>query len=100
MAFPKRARLPIQKFFKKRAVTRRVRGFAVKQFPAEFDYSRVGVVVSRAVAGKAVQRNRLRRIVLRVFADILPFLSNPSDILVIAEQAASQFGYNEVRNVL
>ena len=100
MAFPKRARLPVQKFLKKKAVARRAHGFLVKKFRAEFGYSRVGVVVSRAVAGKAVRRNRLRRIVLRVLADILPSLSIPLDILIIAEPVAARLSYAEARTVL
>jgi len=59
----KKQRLPIQLFLGKKGKLLRSSYFSVKILPGELKYSRFGVVVSKKTAKKAVDRNRLKRIV-------------------------------------
>ncbi len=59
----KKQRLPIQLFLGKRGKLLKSSYFLVKTLPGELNYSRFGVVISKKTAKKAVDRNRLKRIV-------------------------------------
>ena len=59
----KKYRLPVQIALKKRYRSLKSLYFSVKVLPGELEYSRFGVVISKKTAKKAVDRNRLKRII-------------------------------------
>lgn len=59
----KKHRLPIQSLLTSPAATKRSRYFTVKTFTSKLLYGRFGVVISKHVAPKATQRNRIKRII-------------------------------------
>ena len=61
----------------------------MKIFVPETDHSRLGVVISRKVSPKAVERNRLKRIVFNVFREKIGTLPT-KDYLVILSPNASR----------
>lgn len=66
----KRFRLPIQNFVGKRGRSVKTPYFLLKifsNFGAKADSSRFGVVISGKVSKKAVERNRIKRVILDFF---------------------------------
>jgi len=59
-------RLPIERTFTRRGRTIHNKSVEVKIFPVEFPYTRFNVVIGRSVAKRAVERNRLKRMVWSV----------------------------------
>jgi ribonuclease P protein component len=60
---------------------------------------RIGVSVSRKV-GKAVVRNRIRRLVKEVTRHWIPYLKPETDIVVIARAPAASMDYRQVKSSL
>lgn len=60
------------------------------------DHPRAGIVTSKSV-GKAVQRNRARRQLRVVLAQLLPQINKPVDMLLIARSPISGAKFNEIR---
>jgi ribonuclease P protein component len=87
MALPAQKRLKLARDF--RAVGRSEKSFKegrllLKAKASDKGFSRFGIVVSKAVSKKAVERNRIRRLLteaLCIFQDSLP---RPYDIVIIA----------------
>jgi ribonuclease P protein component len=95
----KRYHLPIQNFLGKKGRVIKTPYFLLKIFPAEQLSSRFGIVISRKVFKKAVDRNRLKRRIfnfLREIKDKLPL----ADYLIIVSPAAAQLNNFELRNWL
>ncbi len=65
----KKYRLPIQSFLKTKGKVFKTPYFLLRIFPANFSYSRFGVVVSRKTAARATERNRLRRLAYNFLRD-------------------------------
>lgn len=59
----KKYRLPIQSVLNKSGRSFKGRCFLFKVFPSKMDFNRFGVIISKKVAKRATERNRLKRIV-------------------------------------
>jgi|SRR3989344_5304720 len=80
----KKYRLPVQKFFYERPPkTQKSRYFLLKSFPQGAPHSRLGVVISKAVAAKSTRRNKLKRSIFDFFKDYKTRLP-AQDFLLIA----------------
>ena len=66
---PKKSRLPVEMCLGKKGRTDRSPLFFLKSFPAETDHSRFGAVVGKKVAATAVERNRIRRMILDIMGE-------------------------------
>lgn len=86
----KKYRLPVQDALAWQGRTVRKPAYTVKIFPANFPYSRFGVVVGRRVGATAVLRNKVRR---RAFTAIESVVSvwPVADYLVIVHPAAAVY---------
>lgn len=62
--------------------------------------SRCGIVISTKVSKRAVVRNKLRRRIRAVFAEILPQLSPAKDVAVICFPSAAKADFVEFRSDL
>lgn len=65
----------------------------------QFLRSRLGITVSKKV-GKAVDRNRIKRIIREYFRLNKSFLPGRLDINIIAKQATGEVGRNKIRDDL
>ena len=81
----KRFRLPVNAFSAKAGIFYRGGGFTIKISFNTLTYNRVGVVVTKKTAPKAVERNRLRRKIFDLFrAPLRPAGSaGHADLLVL-----------------
>jgi len=80
----KKHRTPIQKFPRKAKTAYSGELFVIKKAPNALTYSRIGVIVSKGVAKRAVRRNKIRRIAMNVFRNDKKVLGMPGiDYLVI-----------------
>ncbi len=75
------------------------RYFTVLAAPAVADHARLGMAVSRRNAPRAVDRNRIKRVVRESFREHLADL-RPQDLVVIAKPAAKQASKEELRRAL
>lgn len=92
---PKKYRLPVELCLGKRGRTDRSPLFSLKSFPAEKPHSRFGVVVGKKVAKTAVERNRIRRLILDV-AGSLREKWPVADYLIIVNPACRDTGREEI----
>ena len=67
--------------------------------PNELQVSRIGVVAGRAV-GKAVKRNRAKRLVRNAVLPYLESISAGWDILLIARSPLSEAAYLQVKEAI
>ena len=92
---PKKCRLPIQFFIKKSGKIYRSRFFLLKVFASNLAYCRFGVVVSKKVAPKAVDRNRLKRFIFNFLKERAgSMISN--DYLLILSPGANELTKEEL----
>lgn len=77
----KKSRLPIGEFRGEKSVFTRSANFTVRQADSPTGRFRLGVIVSKRVAARATERNRIRRIVFSVFEKNIDKLS-AKDVLV------------------
>jgi ribonuclease P protein component len=75
--------------------SRRLRSFVVIRGASPVGRTRLGITVSRRV-GKAVVRNRVKRMVREIFRVSLCGHGPAQDILVIARAGADKLQYREV----
>ncbi|TSC89787.1 MAG: Uncharacterized protein G01um10143_277 [Parcubacteria group bacterium Gr01-1014_3] len=85
----KKYRLPVQIALKKRYRSLKSSYFSVKILPGDLEYSRFGVVISKKTAKKAVDRNRLKRIVYDLVGTKKDDISVGDYIISILPPAAS-----------
>jgi len=79
----KSSRVPVGKFPRNAKTISRGKSFVMKTSTNSLAYSRVGVVVGKGVAKKAVERNKIKREVFGVFEGV-PLLALPGvDYLVV-----------------
>ncbi|MFA6071985.1 MAG: ribonuclease P protein component [Janthinobacterium sp.] len=83
----KKYRLPIEKFVLQRALIKKSPFFNIKIFTTILPYSRFGIVISKKVAPKATERNRLKRI---IFSQTNPKGGTPRDVLIIVQPQISK----------
>ena len=81
----KKYRLPIAEFLDKKAEVKRSLYFTVKTFVTTLPYSRFGIIISKKVAPKATDRNRIKRL---VFSHCSPKTGAPRDVLIIVQKGA------------
>jgi len=93
----KKQRLPIQDFLLAKATVRRSPSFTVKTFRTSLPYSRFGVVISKKVAPKATERNRIKRQIFSLLAPYAASPENPRDVLIIVQKDAM---IDELRTLL
>jgi ribonuclease P protein component len=100
---PKVRRVPIQYFPKNSKVVLRTKNFTAKVAPNNLFYNRVGVIIARAV-GSAVQRNKLRRLIMAFFGNQQGFwnsrTNNGKDIVIIAGNKAALLSQIELKREL
>ena len=73
---------------------RSTKHFVVVWRANELGHNRLGVAVSRKV-GKAVQRNRVKRVLREVFRRNRSFFPDSSDVLIIARRGSHELGYQQ-----
>ncbi len=61
---------------------------------------RIGIVVSRKVARKAVRRNKIKRRLREILRLWLPYLAPGWDLVVVARPPAQEASFHELRQVL
>ncbi|HEK86431.1 MAG: ribonuclease P protein component [Candidatus Saccharicenans sp.] len=64
--------------------------------PTSFQYSRLGVVVSKKI-GKAVVRNRIKRWFRELFRRNKGLLPRPYDLVFIAREEITSLGWPEIK---
>jgi ribonuclease P protein component len=67
--------------------------------PNENDQLRCGISSGRAV-GKAVERNRAKRLLREIWRSLLPELSPGWDVILIARHSLAQASYEEAQAAL
>ena len=73
--------------------------FVVYYFKRSFDYSRVGISVSKKL-GNAVMRNKIKRQVRMMFANIYDFENSPFDFVVIVRKPYLEKKFSDNQNNL
>ncbi len=68
--------------------------------PNGLDQVRIGLIVSRKVARKAVQRNKVKRRLREILRSWIPHLHPGWDIIVVARPPAREATFHELRRVL
>ena len=69
--------------------------FAIYIHPSPEPFSRLGMAVSKRV-GKAVVRNRVKRLIREVFRCHKSFIKSPCDVVVVARQPAADASFVDV----
>lgn len=95
----KKYKLPLQHFAGQSGAVSRSPYFTVRQFPAGVSHSRFGAVVSKKVSGKAVSRNRLKRLIYDSAAQWLSQLP-VRDYVIIASPRVAPLSREEVSRQL
>ena len=76
-------------------------GLIVQIMPNDLDESRVGFTVTKKVSNSAVKRNRIKRRLRAVAADILPRHARPScDYILVGRALTATRPYETLRNDL
>lgn len=73
--------------------------FTVLRCPNDMNHARLGLAISRKAVGKAVQRNRVKRLVRESFRDAQHRLG-AEDFVVMARPAAASAGNETLRESL
>jgi len=76
----------------------KILGFKI--YDNNLDFSRLGVIVSNKVSKKAVNRNRLKRIIRDFFQDNIENIQKGKDIIVITLPEIENKEKDEIREVL
>jgi len=75
----------------------KARNLLLKAKPAHQDSSRFGIVIGKQVSKKAVERNRLRRLLQEALKDKAELVSSPHDIVLVALPGFSLSGLLEAK---
>jgi len=89
----KKYRLPIQSVIGKNARVIKTPFFLFKIFPSRFSYSRFGIIISKKVAPRATQRNKLKRI---IFSACNPKENPGKDFLMIVSPKIKNLTKEEI----
>lgn len=73
--------------------------FIVYYYKKQEPYSRVGISVSKKL-GNAVERNKIKRQVRMMFANIYDFDNSPSDLVVIIRKGYLEKSFSDNQNNL
>ena len=85
---PKKYRLPIQNFVGKKGRSDKSRYFLLKIFPGVYKFSRFGIIISRRVSKKAVDRNRIKRQIFNFLREIKNQLPIKDYLIIVHPEAA------------
>ena len=85
---PKKYRLPIQNFVGKKGRSDKSRYFLLKIFPGVYKFSRFGIIISRRVSKKAVDRNRIKRQIFNFLREIKNQLPINDYLIIVHPEAA------------
>jgi len=86
----KSLRVPVGKFPQRAETVLRSGGFTIKASPNKLTHSRVGVVIRKGVLKKAVHRNKVKRVVFKLFSEHNETLNHGgTDYLVVIGQIKS-----------
>ena len=66
--------------------------FVIYVYPSSESFSRLGMAVSKRV-GKAVVRNRIKRLIREVFRRHKTVIKSPCDVVVVARQRAADASF-------
>lgn len=91
----KKYRLPIQSVLGKGGKVIKTPFFLLKIFSSRFPYSRFGIIISKKVAAKSTDRNRLRRI---IFSALGPKENSGKDFLIIVSPKIKELKKEEIIN--
>jgi ribonuclease P protein component len=67
--------------------------------PNKMDRSRIAVSASRSI-GKAVQRNRAKRILRETIRPLIPSIAPGWDLVILARKPMANAGFDEIRSAL
>jgi ribonuclease P protein component len=74
--------------------------FSVHFLPNRYDFSRIGIVVSKKISKKATDRNLIKRRVREVMKDLQPTTLSHYDIVIAVKKPALEKSFEEVKNEL
>lgn len=66
----------------------------------DLEYSRFGIIISAKVSKKAVERNRIRRIIREEIKKVIQKINLGKDFVFIVNPEASQFSPKEIRLII
>lgn len=103
MAFPQKQRLKLARDF--RAVSRsqlasKEGELLLKAKPIRAQSSRFGVVISKSVAKRAVERNRMRRLLVEALRERQNSLRSSFDIILVALPGFSLHDLKEAQRII
>ena len=97
----KQYRLPIQSIPKKDGRTIKGRYFLFKVFPNDLSFNRFGIIISKKVAKKSTERNRLKRLMFNALKDdLLPRQGAGNDFLIIVSPNILKLSPEEIKKEL
>ena len=99
----KKYRLPIQEVVKKTGETLKTPYFLIKIFSNNFSYARVGIVISKKIAPKATDRNRLKRKIFFAISNIIKSKNHTSagkDFLIIISERIKELRDEDLYGLL
>lgn len=89
----KKYRLPIQDFVGKNGRVVKTPFFLIKAFPAQFPYSRFGIIINKKAAQKATARNKIKRI---IFSALDPKQKPARDFLIIISPKIKELNKKQI----
>ena len=68
--------------------------------PNGLEHVRIGLIVSRKVARKAVHRNQIKRRLREILRTWMPYLRPGWDLIVVARPPAREASFHELKHIL
>lgn len=97
----KKYRLPIQSISKKSGRSFRGHYFLFKIFPNNLSFNRFGIIISKKVAKKSTERNKLKRLFFNVLKEyIFSAQKSANDYLIIVSPNISKLEPQEIKKEL
>lgn len=74
--------------------------FSLHYLPSRNGVSRIGIVVSKKISKKAVERNKIKRQVRAIASEIHKSLNNNFDIVIAVKKPALEANFEEMQKTL
>lgn len=96
----KKYRLPIQSVVKKRGHSLGGRYFLLKIFSSNLAFNRFGIIISKKVAKKSTERNRLKRLFFNTLKEFIFAGRKKYDFLILVSPNVSQLETKDLKKEL